>query len=538
MLGRSSLTLALSLLAASACAASVGGGKSDAGRSRANECSAPLEKATVRRLSQVEYNRTVRDLLGALDVPEQGLVVDLPVHGFENAASSLNPSALLLERYQDAASSIGVLAGGSLGTVLPCAARSRDLSCGRRLITDFGMRAFRRPLTAEERARYEAFFAKQLSDISFRGAVELTVQALLQAPQFLYRIEQGAAGQPLTDYEAASRLSYFLWQSMPDDQLFTAAARGALRTREQVTAQARRMLGDERATETVVDFHRQWLSFDRVMAENKDFMLFPRWNDTLRAAMREESDRFVAHTFESGSNMLAELLTSRTTFVNEPLAQYYGVASHGGDWQMTALPQAERSGILTRGSFLAGFAHSTNGSPPLRGVAVLEKLLCAGPPPPPASADTSTPKNTGPAPRTNRDLFAERTSAKGCGACHAEIDGIGFGFERYDAMGSYRTTDNGLPVDASGALLHTEDIDGAFDGAIQLSSKLAGSKQVKACMVMNWFRFAFGREPTRDDRCVLDQYNAALDAHHGDLRELLVAIASSDAFMSRASEAR
>lgn len=527
-------------LAVGSCAGQLRGkAEREAGGDGASACSAgPEGVVVVRRLNRVEYHRTVRDLFPTLEIPEQTLVVDKPVHGFENASRSLNPSHVLVEQHKDAARAIAQLAAARAGELAPCAkAGELDAACARQLVSALAPRAFRRPLTREEAARLEAFFAEHRAEGGARRALEHTIEALLQSPQFLYRLEHGvpepgAAMLRLSDYEVASRLSYFLWQSMPDDALFAAAARGELRTREQVAEQARRMVSDPRATRAVQDFHRQWLSLDRLMKENKDPKLYPAWNDTLRDAMREESDRFVAHAYESGANMLAELLTSRTTFVNKPLAQYYGVPFAGGEgWQRAELPAAERSGILTRANFLAAYAHTLSGSPPLRGVAVLDKLLCDPLPPPPPNADLSQPIGKGGEPRTNRELFAERTSPAPCRDCHEDIDAIGFGFERYDAMGSFRTVDNGAPVDATGALRNTRDIDGPFDGAIELSARLAGSEQVRACMVRNWFRYAFAREPRSADRCTLDALDAALARSGGDLRALLVAIATSYDFM-------
>ena len=502
---------------------------------------AAATKVLVRRLSAVEYNRTVRDLFPSFQIPQQNLVADLAVHGFENAAASLNPAPVLVEQYADSAILIAEMIGDNMGAFLPCAPVSPDMACGRELIADFGRRALRRPLTDEERGRYEGFFERQMNEISFRGALELTVQAFLQAPQFLYRIELGAAEDgeqvvALDDFEMASRLSYFLWQSMPDDTLFEAAEAGELSTPEQVAAQARRMLEDPRSAEAVVDFHRQWLAFDRIMGENKDPGLYPMWNDTLRDAMREESDRFVGHLYQTDANLLQELLTSRTTFVSPILAEFYGVPAPAEEWGMATLPEGERAGFLTRGNFLAAHAHSTNGSPPLRGVAIMDQWLCEPPPPPPPTADTSTPTAApGEGPRTNRELFEERTAPSECTGCHTTINGLGFPFEGYDSAGAFRTQDNGIDVDTTGEIRGTDDINGDVDDAIQLSERLASSTQVRDCMVRNWFRFAFAREPGRADSCALEDFSSALADADGNIKELIVAIASSYDFMHRPS---
>jgi hypothetical protein len=498
-----------------------------------------LVPTPIRRLSHVEYDRTVRALFPGLDLPKAEFSADLSVHGFENNAAALNPSPMLLEQYSAAASRIAELAAAAPEKILPCTPNGVDLACGQAFIRSFGRRVFRRPLGAEEQARYEALFAQHMSEISFHAAVELTLQAFLQSPQFLYRIEAGdpgeiaGAGVALDGYAMASRLSYLLWQSMPDDALLDAAEQGSLQTPEGIAEQARRMLQAPLAVQALVDFHRQWLGFDRVLSENKDPDLFPDWNDTLRDAMREESDRFVAQVFgPGGSGTVRELLTSAKSFVNRPLAALYGVTVAGDDWQMVDLPSQERAGILTRANFLAGEAHSTNGSPPLRGVAVLDRLLCSRPPAPPANVDAAVPVSAPNVVRTNRQLFEERNAPAQCQGCHREINGIGFGFETYDSIGRFRTLDRGMDVDVHGELVGT-DVDGPYAGALELSQRLADSHQVEDCAAKNWYRYAFARSEDMADTCMLESVYQAMGDSGGDVRELLVRVASSYPFTHR-----
>jgi hypothetical protein len=503
-------------------------------------CSATgLVQTQVRRLSHVEYNRTVRALFPTLDLPLQEFSDDLRVHGFENNADALNPSPMLLEQYSAAASRIAELAAAA-PDVVPCATVSADWECGRAFIAQFGRRAFRRPLTSDEQARYEALFAQHMTEISFSAALELTLEAFLQSPQFLYRLELGGPGeipnQPvwLDGYAMASRLSYLLWQSMPDDELLAAAERGELATAAGVESQARRMLQAQAASDALVDFHRQWLGFDHVLDENKDPELYSTWNDALREAMREESNRFVAHVVSAGSGTVAELLTSTVSFVNPELAALYGVSIASGDWQFVNLPAEQRAGILTRANFLAGEAHSTNGSPPLRGVAVLDRLLCSRPPAPPANIDATAPVSDPNMLRTNRQLFEERSSVAQCQGCHKSINGIGFGFESYDSIGAYRTVDQGMNVDARGELVGT-DVDGPYTGAVELSAKLALSEQVQNCAAKNWYRYAFARTDDATDACMLQSVYEAMERSGGDMRALLIDIATSYPFTHRAA---
>jgi hypothetical protein len=547
-------TLSLALLAAlGACTTSLeandesaelaaSGGQSGSSGNGPEVCDLQaIDGAPVRRLSHVEYARTIADLFPDVALPAMVFAEDPRVHGFENFASQLNPSALLVEQQDTAARNIAEAVVSQSEQLVPCEPEPDPTACGEEFIRTVGAKIFRRPLQDAEVERYGAFFDARRTAISFRGAVELTLHAMLLSPQFLYRLEFGAPVADdanevaLDDYELATRLSYLFWQSMPDEELFRAAAAGELRDAQQLEAQARRMLQDSRATAALVDFHRQWLDFDRVLDENKDPELFPAWNDELRSSIREESDRFVTYIFESGNGTLEELLTSTDTFVDKQLAELYGVpAPAAGTWEKMTLDPNERGGLLSLANFSAAHAHSTNGSPPLRGVAVLERLLCMRPPPPPAGVDTSIDASQAGA-KTNREIFEAKTQVAGCITCHEQIDGIGFAFEHYDSIGRYRAEDNGQPVDASGTLNAT-DVDGEFEGAVELGERLAQSERVKSCYSTNWYRYAFGGEAQADDRCKIEALAQAMSEAGGSVRELLVAIATSHQFRHRAAE--
>jgi hypothetical protein len=495
---------------------------------------AMLGRVPVRRLSRVEYMNTVDDLLfgvarSAPDIPE-----DATEGGFENASRHLSAPALLVERYELTASQAAEAAMADAGTrtrVLGCTswttAAEQD-ACAESFLDEFGKRAFRRPLTAEERAAFLAFIDEKTTAIDFEAAIELAIAALMQSAQFSYRVEVGEGGA-LSPYEMASRLSYFLWQNMPDDELFAAAAAGELASPAQLEAQARRMMEEPRARLALIDFHRQWLDFDRVIDEPKDPTLFPDWTPALREAIREEADRFVGGVMFDGEGTISALLTSNRSWVNGPLAEHYGL-DPVSDWTEVTLPAGERSGILTRSDFLAGHAHETNGSPVLRGVFVIDRLLCGGLGAPPAGADTSTPEpDPSMGPVTNRMLFEERTEPAQCQACHVRINGIGFGFENYDSTGRYRTEDNTLPVDATGEIVGT-DVDGPYDGGIELSAELAASRAVSDCVAHSWVRYAIGRRAVSEDACLIELAETSLVEHGGDMRELLVDIVTSPDF--------
>ncbi|MDC0670157.1 DUF1592 domain-containing protein [Nannocystis radixulma] len=508
------------------------------------ECGAPLDPgpAPLRRLTHTQYNNTVRDLFPGVTLPPQTIAVDPKVNGFENNADVQTPSALLIEQYQRAALAVTEAAWATPEAFLPCAADGggEPQQCGHTFLLDLGARAFRRPLTADEEAAFLGFFDQQLAETNFSVALQLTTQALLQSPAFLYFLEfggapvEGGAAVALSGHELASRLSYFLWDSMPDAQLFAAAAAGDLDTGEGLVAEATRMLEDGKARGALVNFHRQWFDFDGVALINPDADTYPTYTPDLRAAMRAELDHFVEATLFEGPGTFASLLTATETEVDATLAALYGVdPPPPGEWAPVSLDPAQRSGILTRAGFLARTAHAVHPSPVKRGVFVLARLLCVPPAPPPANVNTNPPDEGEPGqPKTNRERYAKHTAQADCASCHTTIDGVGFGFEHYDALGRWRDLDNGEPVDASGELIGT-DIDGTFDGAIELSEKLATSTQAHDCVVSQVYRYALGRGTGAADLCSLDDLRAQFAEASGDMRALLLAVVASDAFRTR-----
>jgi hypothetical protein len=499
--------------------------------------SVDLLPVQVRRLTRAEYNATVRSLLPGVILPQIDLAQEIDASGFENRAKLQNPTALLVQQLSAGATAVAGAAVKNLASVVPCAAT--DATCGAQFVEAFGARAFRRPLSDAEKKTYTDFFNQQKTAISFTAAVQLTLEALLQAPAFIYRVELGDPARalggrvPLTSYEMASRLSYLLWGTMPDQTLFDAAKANKLVAAADVEAQARRMVADDRLGGTMLEFHRQWLEFDRLDREaTKDPTLYPSFTPTLRAAIREESDRFVGDVMVKGEGSLKALLTSPMTFVTADLAKLYGVAAPASGWGPAALNGKERAGILTRANFLASHAHAVAGSPPLRAVSIMRRLMCTALPPPPADADTSPPKpQVGGAAQTNRQLFEARTVGS-CQACHGTIDPLGFGLENYDAAGGYRTTDNGLPVNAQGEL-KAIDVAGPFTGGVELSQRLADSAQVRLCVTGQWYEYALARDRDATDECKIKALDNALAAAGGNVREMLVGLTKTNEFLYR-----
>lgn len=502
-----------------------------------DEAGPMLGVVPIRRLSRVEYRNAVRDLLPGVAYVPPALPLDQTDHGFENAARNLSAPLILVEQHQSIAENMAETAvtnPATLQALLGCASwasPAEQSACTASFINGFGLRAFRRPLTSEEQATYTAFVEEMTATIDYEAAIELALAAFLQAPQFMYRVELGESGV-VTPFEMASRLSFLLWQSIPDSVLLGAAASGQLSSAADIEEQARRMIAMPQAREAMVDFHRQWLGFDHILeAEHvaKDPATYPDWDPALISSMREEADRFVEHVmFEEGGTIEA-LLTSRTSFVDSRLANLYGL-SPVSDWMQVELPANERSGILTRANFLAAQAHGLTGSPILRGVFVNERLLCVNFGAIPDNADTSEPEPDPTAgPQTNRMAFEERTARSECQVCHTRIDGIGFTFENYDASGAFRDIDNTLPVDASGVLINT-DVDGEVVGAVELSEQIATSETLSDCVARNWVRYTLGRAAQSEDACFVQTARESLTSNGGDVRELLIDLVTSPDF--------
>ena len=499
--------------------------------------------APLRRMTHTQYNNTVRDLFPGADIPPQTILVDPKVNGFENNSEVQAPSALLVEQYQKAALAVTAAAMAKPDGFLPCPADGGPdpATCGHDLLRDLGARAFRRPLAADEEAAYLTFFDQQMAEHNFNVGLQLAMQAILQAPPFIYFPEFG--GDPLVDqpelvaltgHELAARLSYFLWDTTPDEALLAAATAGDLDEIAGIEAEVLRMLDDPRARTSLVNFHRQWFDLDKIAEVNPDLATYPEFTPALRTSMRSEIDRFVESTIFDGAGTFAALLTSPATTVDTQLAALYKVAAPPPDtWTDVNLPASERSGILTRAGFLARTAHAVHPSPVRRGVFVLSRLLCVPPAPPPPNVNTSPPDESDPdQPKTNRERYAKHTAQDTCGGCHQSIDGVGFGFENYDALGKWRTLDNTYPVDASGELIGT-DVDGPFVGALELSQKLATSTQAHNCVVSQVYRYALGRNTGLDDLCSLADLRGQFAAASGDIRALLLAVVTSDAFRFR-----
>jgi hypothetical protein len=500
--------------------------------------------APIRRMTSFEFDNTLRDLLGDDTKPAKAFTAEEEALGFNNNAAALVTSSTLAEKYVMAAEGISERATQPLSKVLPCdpAAVGED-ACALEFIDAFGPRAFRRPLTADEVDDLFALYQIGRADADFRMGIRMVIEAALQSPAFLYRVELGVASDAgeelmrLDSWEMASRLSYFLWGTMPDEKLFDAALAGELETPEQVAQQARRMLDDPRARQVVADFHAQWLDYDRIAGVSKNAALFPDWSPEIGELMRQETAAFIEHAVfpdgADGGGSLHTLLTAPYSYMNEELASFYGVQGPGGDsFEKVDLDPAQRAGLLTTGTLLTLNAHSNQTSPVHRGKFVREMVLCQLMEPPPDEVMIEVPE---PDPdSTARERFAEHSANPKCSACHQLMDPLGFGFENYDAIARYRVTEGGEPIDASGELVGS-DVDGEFVGAVELAHRLADSENVKRCYVKQWFRYAYGRGETEEDACSLEALETSFNEKGTDVKELLISLTQTEAFLYRKS---
>jgi hypothetical protein len=500
----------------------------------------------IRRLTRFEYNRTVRDLLGDTSNPADVLPPEEEVAGFNNQAAALTSSDLLIEQYMKIAEDVSARAVLDVDALLPDCDPGLDGSdtCALSFIQDFGSRAFRRPASQAEIERLKGVFDWAVNDPDlgrFEDGIQLVIEAALQSPSFLYRPELGAETPiegdvvPFTSWEMATKLSYMLWNTMPDDALFAAAEADELQTKEQIAAQATRMLEDDKARDLIRNFHTQWLLLTHLDSVTKDTSIYPAFSGSLRPLWTEEIQAFVEHVILEGDGSLQTLLTADFSFMNEELASFYGGdvldPVTGPEFRQVQLDPDRRAGFLTSAGLMATHANVNQSSPVFRGKFVREQLMCNTLPPPPNDLVIEPPELD--PNKTTKEQFEEIGANPACSGCHTLMNPIGFIFEHYDGVGQWRDQQNGKDIDAVGEVVQTDDIDGEYDGALELASALAASTQVQECVSSQWFRFAYNRTVTQEDSCSVEQLNDVFRSSNFNVRALLVALTQTNAFLYR-----
>jgi hypothetical protein len=530
-------------------------------------------RSPLRRLTTYEYNNTIRDLLGDTTNPGSALPpqVDSHQNPFGNDADEQTPGDVLVEKYQTVAESVAARATASataLGKLHTCASNvttANEESCARSIATSLAPRALRRTTTTAEIDELVTLYrgVRGLSTTTtFGSGVAAMIEALLQSPEFLYRIELGTtvADNPalkrVGGREMATRLSYLFWQTMPDTTTFQAADAGMLDTKEGVLAQAQKMLDDQRSHPTVAFFFDNLLPIPDLAGLTRDATQFPTWSSSVGAAMRTEVQRFLEHEIYENTTQAAPpyqagswpaILTAPYTFVNQSLFNHYGAATFASGTSVTGttltkvnLNTTQRLGLLTLGGMTAGSTTSNLTNPVLRGIFVLNKLMCRNVELPTGFTPMVPDPYSG---KTARERYSKHSTAAICAECHKAIDPLGFPFENYDAVGRYRASEKwtdpmtnityDTPIDASGSV---SGVTGTAQNAVELVKLLATSSEVENCFASHWMRFAYGRSLESADACNQQSVQTAFMNEGYNVKKLLLALTQSDGFLYRPAQ--
>jgi hypothetical protein len=492
------------------------------------------------RLSHAQYQHAVQDLFGIRESLGLTFAPDaLDGFGF-STSNAFRVDPRLGPQYRAMAEALAERAvrdPALLARIAPCQAAP---GCRDEFLQRFGERAFRRPLTARDLDTFRALFDSGAALFeggdAFTDGVRLTVETMLQAPEFLYRTEArpvvGGGRVPLDDFEVASRLSFFLYDSMPDEELFEAARAGRLHTPDQVEAAARRMLTEPRVLEKLVAFHDQAWEFGRFARISPDAATYPDLPKGLVWRVRQATALFVRDILQSGGG-LEELLTAPYAYVDAGLAPLYGLERLAapepapGQFTRVHFDPDERKGLLMQVGYLASNAYSVRTDPIHRGLFVIRHLLCRDIPDPPPGATSTPPPETDRPIVTTRDEVELVTSQSFCPTCHSEINAPGYAFEGFDAIGQRRKMENGAPVDTAATMV----LDGrlvSFDGPAQLVDEIARSQEAHRCYSRRWLEFAYGRPLAESDLSTLD----AIAQNSLPISEIIVAIVRSPEFLS------
>ncbi|HEX2730187.1 MAG TPA: DUF1592 domain-containing protein [Polyangiaceae bacterium] len=482
----------------------------------------------LQRLSSTDLRNTLRDLFPAASMPSALGQLD-----GSNSLEPLTGAPLVIERQLDAALLLASNAPLPIKSLTGCYSLVQR-SCAMQFVRAFGLRAFRRPLAAKEQTRFQNFFDSVARTQGPEAAARSTVAAFLISPQFTYHLEAISPEPPtpsnsvvLAGYGLASRLSYFVWHTMPDAELLSVA--GELSKPETLQRQLTRMLADPRASEAFATYVENWLDLRKVLTERKSLTRIAQWKPESGQAALQESRKFASWVFASPKPTLSTLLLSNHAIVDDTSALLYGLSVAGAE-RSVELDPAQRAGILTRVAFLAGRAHAT-ASPPLRGSLIVRRVFCESVIPPPGNVNTTLPPLPSEAPpKTNRQRFEQALQAgEDCGGCHASLDSFGYTLENYDGVGAYVTQDMGLPIDAR-ANLGSFGLPRSVNGGVELSGALARSKEVAYCVADTLYGQAFKRKLEPNDWCKVDAVYRALEASGGDFKAAIAAIVFSSEF--------
>ncbi len=503
-------------------------------------------RAPVRRLTRFEYNRTVEQLLGVDTNPANALPAELLGNGFGNSADDQPITSSLAEGYGDVAEDVALASLSNTEVIsrfAPCAAQvneADEASCAQTFIQNFAPKAFRRNLEAGEAEDLLALFNTLRPTSTFNDALAGVIEGVLQGPDFLYRVEVGepdAADASLlrpTGREMASRLSYLLWGSMPDDELEAAADAGQLSNAQGVLTQATRMLADERSRPMLEFFFDHYLPLNTLSDLSRDAALFPNFSNTVGSLMRRETQEFLKYAIFEGSGSWKDALVAPYTMVNEQLANFYGYQGITGEqFQRVEVDTTKRLGLLTQGGVLTGTTISNFTNPVRRGGYLLKHVMCVDVPAPPAEFAALAKPPDPYSGDTGRERYSAHSSQPECAGCHTVLDPPGFGLENYDAVGMWRDMENEVVIDASGSVAPI----GAFSGPIEMVQKIANAPETHACFAEHWMTFAYGRALETADNCTIAEVERSFAESGYNIPQLLLSLTQTDAFLYLPQEA-
>jgi hypothetical protein len=519
-----------------------GAGTGVGGSATATTAPANPGHVVVRRLSASEYDHTVRDLLGTTLTPGTGFPADDLGEEFDDVGSALSLSPTYVRAYEQAAYAlvddlISSTDQARKQRVLSCDVNTGGEACARTIVTAFARKAWRRPVSAEE-ATGLLVPVKKGAELSAKplDGLRFALAGVLMSPFFIFKLEldpdpTSKTPRRLNSHELATRLSYALWSSMPDEQLFAAADSDALASDEGLETQIRRMLADPKA-ETLSDaFAGQWLNFRKLEDHELEPASFPAYSPALVTSMQNEARRYFRE-FLQNDLPVQGLLNARFSFMDSSLATFYGATRPAvgapTDFVRVDTTNVERSGMLTMGAFLVASSLPTRTSVVRRGQYVYERFMCGEvPAPPPGIAGFPEPK----AGLTARELSAQHRADPSCSGCHNIMDPLGFGLETYDALGAYRTMEGGVSIDTSGSLPGGA----SFRGGVELAEALAKDPRFVECVTKKLATFSLGRLMNQADDPQWVSYLSwkAGQSQPASLPVLLRTIIMSDAFRSR-----
>ncbi|MSR32001.1 MAG: DUF1592 domain-containing protein [Gemmataceae bacterium] len=496
-------------------------------------------RVTLRRLNRLEYNNTVRDLLGVTFLPAEEFPADDVGYGFDHIGDVLTLPPILLEKYLDAAEDIVSALFKNrfnltryLKVPAPDKVTIKDYP---EILGTLATKAYRRPATPAEVKKLSA-----MAESVVKGGepvvegLKAGIQAVLVSPHFLFHVEidpdtSSTKPHPINQFELASRLSYFLWSSLPDETLFNLAKENKLRQTGVIEAEVARLLKDARAKSFTRNFTEQWLQLRNLKTVQPDRARFPSFNDQLRDDMATESVMYFSHITKENRSIL-EFVDSNYTFANNRLARHYGIPNvSSSDFIKVEFKDNKRGGVITQAGVLTITSNPTRTSPVKRGKWILENILGTPPPPPPPGVDELKEDEkalTG----TLRQRMEQHRANPNCATCHQRMDAMGFGLENFNPVGAWREMDGQHPIDAAGELAGS----GKFASPRELRQLLVGKSQLFArCFTEKMLIYATGRGMERADQCIIDAIVENIRKDNFKMQALLVEVVKSDTFQMR-----